>query len=252
MGFGCGKVVWARNKDRLRTWWKTIYRQPLDHVAFQSDGVLTAQWAKPFLHDLPRNVDIMDIDIFAIRRRIESCPQVRSVVVERQYPDVVKITVQERVPILRLLINDGQSPREMLIDKEGVIFHGEMISEAERRALPFLGGVILKRTKDGSYEKIPALDKVYRLLHIARTKYWPIYAQMEVISIEKLKKKTVPWSKISVRCQCASAIIFGDNDFDEQLKRLDFILNTPKIRNRLPVERIDLSLGGDAVVKFGP
>jgi hypothetical protein len=138
----------------------------------------------------------------------------------------------------------------MFVDKEGVVFFCEKISELERKMMPFLSGTTLKRTADGQYENVEDLEKVCKLLTLAKTKYWPIYVQMEVISIEKLRKKNVPWSKINVRCHCASVVVFKDNDFDEQLKRLSFILSTQKVRNNLPVERIDLSFGKDAIINF--
>ncbi|MDR1434861.1 MAG: FtsQ-type POTRA domain-containing protein [Puniceicoccales bacterium] len=245
-----GNLLWSEIGAPLRAWSKSIYKQPLNCVKFKSNGVLTPQWVKPFLPDLRIGVDMMDIDIFAIKQKIETCSQIKTAVVERQFPGTLKITVEERIPLLRLLVRDGKLTNEMLIDGEGVVFHGEEISEFDRRSMPFLSGIVLKKTRDGYYEQVPMLDKVYRLIHIAKTKYWSIYAQMEVISIEKLKKKSVPWSRIDVRCQCASLVIFEDGDFDEQLKRLDLLLNTPKIRERLPVERIDLSLGKNAAIKF--
>jgi cell division septal protein FtsQ len=245
-----GKFLWLHFRENANTLLKSVYKQPLERVIFQSDGALTSQWVKPFLGDIRKGIDMMDVDIFALKRRIETCLQVKKVVVQRQFPGTLKMTLEERIPVLRLLVREGESVREMLIDGEGVVFYGESIPELERRTMPFLSGVVLKKISAGRYENIPTLDKVYQLLHIAKTKYWPIYAQMEVVSIEHLKKKSVPWSRINVRCQCAASVIFKDNDFDEQLKRLDFILNTPKIRDSLPVERIDLSLENDAVVKF--
>jgi hypothetical protein len=192
----------------------------------------------------------MEIDIFTIKRNIEQCSQIKEAHIERQFPDTIKVTLKERIPILRILVRDGQSHREMFVDGEGVIFSCESIAEIERKMMPFLSGMTLKRMGDGGYEKVETLEKVCELLTLAKTKYWPIYAQMEVISIEKLRKKNVPWSKINVRCHCASTVIFKDSDFDEQLKRLSFILSTQKVRNSLPVERIDLSFGKDAVINF--
>jgi hypothetical protein len=249
IGFG-GHFLWLKFQKSAAVWLKSIYKQPLERIVFQSDGVLTSRWVKPFLADIRKGVDLMDVDIFAVKKKLETCFQVKKVVVQRQFPGTLKIALEERVPVLRLLVRDGESTCEMLIDMDGVVFFGEGIPELERRTMPFLSGIVLKKISAGRYENIPTLDKVYQLLHVAKTKYWPIYAQMEVVSIEHLKKKSVPWSRIHVRCQCASSVVFRDCDFDEQLKRLDFVLNTPKIRDSLPVERIDLSLENDAVVKF--
>ncbi|MDR1591011.1 MAG: FtsQ-type POTRA domain-containing protein [Puniceicoccales bacterium] len=237
------------NFPRIEEYVKSIFRQPVGRIKFQTNGTLNAQWLRSFF-TFQRGVDIMDVDIFAIKHRIEQCSQVKEVHVERQFPDTIKVTLQERIPILRILMREGHLHREMFVDGEGVVFSCESIAEIERQMMPFLSGTTLKRMGNGQYEKVEALEKVCELLTLAKTKYWPIYAQMEVISVEKLRKKNVPWSKINVRCHCASAVIFKDSDFDEQLKRLSFILSTQKIRNNLPVERIDLSFGKDAVINF--
>jgi cell division septal protein FtsQ len=226
-----------------------IFTQPVCQIKFQTNGTLNRQWLRSFLA-FPQGTDIMDVDISAIKHRIEQCSQIEEAHVERQFPDTIQVTLRERIPVLRILVRDGQSHREMFVDGEGVVFSCESIAEIERKTMPFLNGTTLKRMGDGRYEKLETLEKVCELLTLAKTKYWPIYAQMEVISIEKLRKKSVPWSKINVRCHCASTIIFKDSDFDEQLKRLSFILSTQKVKNNLPVERIDLSFGKDAVINF--
>jgi cell division protein FtsQ len=218
-------------------------------IKFQTNGSLDGQWLRSFF-TFKRGIDIMDVDIFAIKHKIEQCSQIKEAHIDRQFPDTIKVIIQERIPVLRILVREGHLHREMFVDGEGVVFPGENIAEIERKMMPFLSGTTLKRLANGSYGKVEALEKVCELLTLAKTKYWPIYAQMEVVSIEKLRKKNVPWSKINVRCHCASAVIFRDSDFDEQLKRLSFILSTQKVRNNLPVERIDLSFGKDAVINF--
>ncbi|MDR1907090.1 MAG: FtsQ-type POTRA domain-containing protein [Puniceicoccales bacterium] len=230
---------------------KSIFTQPVCQIKFQTDGALNEAWVRSFL-TFPRGMDIMDVDIFAMKRKMEQCLQVKEAHIERHFPDTIKVTLRERVPLLRILVCEGQVRREMFVDGEGVVFPCERIAEIDRKMMPFLSGTTLKRIGNDQYEKVEALEKVCELLTLAKTKYWPIYAQMEVISIERLRKKNVPWSRINVRCHCASAVIFKDSDFDEQLKRLSFILSTQKVRNNLPVERIDLSFGKDAVINFRP
>jgi cell division septal protein FtsQ len=228
---------------------ESIFAQPVNQIKFQTNGVLNEQWLRSFF-SFPRGIDIMAVDIFAIKQKIERCSQVKEAHIERQFPDTIKVTLVERIPILRVLVCEGQLHREMFVDGEGVIFSCEKIAEIEQKMMPFLSGTTLKRTGNDQYEKVEALEKVCELLTLAKMRYWPIYAQMEVVSIEKLRKKNVPWSRINVRCHCASSVIFKDSDFDEQLKRLSFILSTQKVRNNLPVERIDLSFGKDAVINF--
>lgn len=226
----------------------TLLPQPVQQVIFQTDGCLTATWARPYL-SFKKGTDIMDVDIEAIQQVLTQCPQIKSVTVSRVFPDKIQVSITERKPVLRLLVQEGAVKKEMLIDAEGTVFAGICLSPWERRLMPFLAGTIL--TKEGKfYKKVPHLDKVCELLLLAKTKYWPIYGQMEVVMIENLKKHSVPWSRIKVRCQDASLVIFKDTDFDEQLQRLRFILSTPEVRKHVPVARIDLTYEKDAVVRF--
>jgi cell division septal protein FtsQ len=237
-------------REKIKIEGKSIFAQPVRRIEFHSDGTLNGEWARPYLI-FPKRTDIMEVDIFAIKRKIETCSQVKSVRVERHFPDTVRIDVSERIPLLRVRVSDGKIYREMFIDEEGEVFLCEKVAEIERKMMPFLAGTTLKKKADGHYEKIESLGKVCEFLKLAKAKYWPIYAQMEVISIEKLRKKNVPWSKINVRCHQIFSVIFKDSDFDEQLKRLNFILSTPQVKNKLPIERIDLSFGKDALINFG-
>jgi hypothetical protein len=131
----------------------------------------------------------MDVDIFATKRKMEQCSKVKEAHIERQFPDTIKVTLLERIPVLRILVHEGQLHREIFIDGRGVLFSCERNAKIERKMMPFLSGMTLRRTGNGRSERPEALEKVCELLTLAKTRYWPIYAQMEVVSIEKLRKK---------------------------------------------------------------
>ncbi|MDR1303222.1 MAG: FtsQ-type POTRA domain-containing protein, partial [Puniceicoccales bacterium] len=160
IGFG-GNFLWLKFQKSVIFWLKSIYKQPLERIVFRSDGVLTPQWVKSFLTDIRKGIDLMDVDIFSVKKKLETCSQVKKVVVQRQFPGTLNIALEERIPVLRLLVRDGELTREMLIDVDGVAFFGECIPELERRTMPFLSGVVLKKISAGRYENVPALDKIY-------------------------------------------------------------------------------------------
>lgn len=228
---------------------KEIFFQPVEQIEFETDGVLDGQWLSKYV-SIKKGSDIMDVDINAIHDKIVSIDQVKSAVVARKFPDTIKVEINERVPVLRMRVLDGVFRREMLVDADGYVFEGEKLSIMERKSLPFLAGVVLKKNKNNSYDPIEGVNRVCQLLDLARRQYWTIYAQIEVISLEKLSKKDKrPWSKIILQAQFSPRVIFKDYDFTEQLKRLDFILATPMIQKKLPIEQIDLTLQQDVVLK---
>lgn len=227
---------------------RRIFHQPVKKILFQTDGTLTLRWAGSRLH-LPKDVDIMAVDIDQLKERLEQTSQVKSAFIERKFPDTLLVKITERKPLLRVLVQEKRKKNALLVDEEGFIFSGENVPVVERKQLPFLDGTVVKK-KDGNYQRIEGLHRVRELLTLARAMYWQLYAQMEVISIEHSCKKAYPWSRIKIRCQFASQVIFKDKDFDEQLKRLDFILSTPRVKQRIPVAKIDLSYMKDGVVQF--
>lgn len=227
---------------------REIFHQPLKKILFQTDGTLTLQWAGSQLH-LPKDIDIMAVDIGELKGRLEETSQVKSAFIERRFPDTLFVKIAERKPLLRVLVQEKRKKKELLVDEEGIVFSGEHVPVIDRQQLPFLDGTALKK-KGNHYQRIEGIYRVCSLLTLAKTKYRQLYAQMEVVSIEHSCKKAYPWSRIKVRCQFASQVVFKDGDFDEQLKRLDFILSTPRVKQRLPVAKIDLSYTKDGVVQF--
>lgn len=248
LGVGYYCVKCCDFSRHLMTWQKQILKQPVKQILFHTDGNLTALWCKKYL-SLPNDTDILDVDIAALQRSIGKCPQVKNITVMRKFPDTIAIEIEERKPILRLMVQEGRAKKIMFIDGDGVVFPLEIGDNFTQNQLPFLSGIALVKEGDG-YQKVPNVDKIQELLTIAKAKYWPIYTQIEVVEMSSLNRVNAPWSKIKMRCQFASQVIFKDNDFDEQLKRLDFILNTPKLKSRIPVNRIDLTYPKDAVVRF--
>lgn len=243
---GVGYCFRSQIKARL----DELCDQRVHRIEFESDGVLDAKWIKQKV-SIRKDANIMSVDIHQIGHELAGHSQVKSVAVSRKFPNVIKISIKEHIPIMRIKVLDGVIRKEMLIDEEGIVFHGENFTPFELKSIPFLSGVVLKRDQTKRYSPIENMEKVCRLLSLAKQKYWPIYTQMEVISMEKLSAKDHrPWSKIIIKSRFAQEVVFKDENFEEQLKRLDFIVNTPFVREKLPVKRIDLTLKDDAVLKL--
>lgn len=74
---------------------------------------------------ITRNDNVMRADIETIRQRVESIPSVRCCEVQRVYPDMVIIRIEERVPIAALLVNN----RAFEIDEEAVVLRELELSD---------------------------------------------------------------------------------------------------------------------------
>jgi hypothetical protein len=220
-----------------------------------SNGVLSADWVKGII-SVKKDIDIMDVDIFEIKNKFKSFKQIEHVEVKRVFPDTIKINIAERHPVLLVLvqerINGNLIRSQMLVDSQGVVFYGVGYAKNMIDDLPYLDGAMIKKNKQfGQYECTDSIDRIAELMSMAKKKYPNIYSQFEVVSSDKIVgNRVVPWQRIKIKCGFAKEVIFGDTDFEEQLRKLNFVLSNPKIRDKLPVYRLDITVGKEVVVKF--
>jgi hypothetical protein len=245
-------VLLAERYPNIR---KAIFSQPVKKIDFLSDGVLSAHWASAVV-SVKKDVDIMDVNILEIRDKLKLFRQIKYVEVKRAFPDTIRINVKERRPILRVLVQKKDSGKitkdQMFVDSEGVVFHALGYSKEMIARLPYLDCAMIRKAKHSDqYECTNGIDGIATLMSMAEKDYPNIYSQFEVVSCDKIdKKRAVPWQRIKIRCSFANEVIFSDNDLKEQLKKLDFVLSDPKVSNRLPLLKLDFTLGKEVVVKF--
>jgi cell division septal protein FtsQ len=232
-----------------------LFTQPVRRIDLLSDGVLSAHWAKNIV-SVKKDIDIMDVNIFEIKDRFELFRQIKHVNVKRVFPDTIKIHISERWPVLRVLVQEkdnGKTIRtQMLVDSEGVVFPGMGYSKDTVNSLPYLDGAMIKKDKrSNQYECTDGIDRIAELMSMVRKNYPYMYSQIEVVSSDRIAgQHATPWQRIKLRCSFAREVILSDSDFEEQLSKLDFVLSDPKVSNRLPVHRLDVTVGKEVVVKF--
>src|SRR5690606_37012321 len=98
-GFFEVKHVWETNPSRLTAPTKG---EPIRDLAVRTDGVLDESWVRRTL-DLPKDASLMAIDLVDLKGRLEESGQVSKAVLERRFPDVLAITLQERAPVARVV-----------------------------------------------------------------------------------------------------------------------------------------------------
>jgi cell division protein FtsQ len=229
-----------------------------DHLTLSSDGVLNkdAAWLKRTLA-LPRNATLMGLDLQQAQNRIKASGQVASVVLVRNFPATLSVTVAERSPVARVMAQSADgTTRPFLVAREGVIYEGVDYDPATIGSLPWLDGVRLVRSGQG-LAPIAGMESVSDLLVRARLEADHLYRTWTVLSLEHLQSD----GQIEVRTQDGLKIIFGtEEDYFRQLSRLDVLLDkiaaVPAARTL--VREINLSLGArpnsqevDVPVTFG-
>src|SRR5690606_13617764 len=114
---------------------------PIETVSVESDGVITTDWTLRYL-EWQDGRNLLDVDIADIKSRLERVGQIRSAQVERVFPDELRIRVEERAPVARILAQRASGEKLVLyVDAEGEVFEGIELTRAMTRYLPLLDGI---------------------------------------------------------------------------------------------------------------
>ena len=227
---------------------------PISQILFQTDGTLKRGWLREAV-DIPRNRGILDIDIQQIKQRLEEEGQVRSATVERIFPNILKVSIHENVPILKVVILDQHKRRkQLLVAEDGTVYAGQGYSQATLKQLPYLSGVRLKRIAERDSETfapIPGMEVVAELLEKARAQFPEFYGTWSRLSCEYFDgRPDFPGAVIEVHSLTAGKVLFLPVDFDRQFERLEYVLEYAKKNRMRNLEYVDLSLNGQVALKY--
>jgi cell division septal protein FtsQ len=223
--------------------------KPIQQLMFETDGVLPNAWLASVVQ-LEPGTTMMEADIHAMKRLLKAERQVISASVERIFPDSLKVSIREQVPVLRIAVAQADgAPEQRIVSREGTIYRGIGYSKATLGRLPFVRPY---QHSDGSYEPMLGIDRVSDLLNLAREMEPGFSKTWRVVSLENYTgDETMPGEVIEIRSSMVDRIIFGaSGDFGQQLDRLRVIMDYVRSRGNPSLKRIDLSLRGSAAVQF--
>lgn len=223
--------------------------KPVQRILFDTDGVLPDNWLGSMI-ELRRGMNLMEIDIHDMKRRLEAHGQVKSASVERVFPDTLKIRVREREPVLRMRIaGTGNRTELRIVARDGTLYEGVGYPGATLRRMPYL---VPYRHADGRIQPMRGIERVADLLEVTRRTQPNFFRTWQLVSLQHYTgDPDLPGQVIEVRTATVPRIIFGlSTDFAQQLDRLAVVLNYVQNRGNPALKRIDLSLRESAAVQF--
>ena len=226
-----------------------VTASPVERIEFYTNGVLTERWLEDTI-GLQIGMPIMEIDIFALKTRLERNSQVKSASVERVFPSGLRIDITEREPVMRLLTVDSNGKRSLrLVARDGIVYRGIDYSITALKQLPYLQPY---QHADGSYLPLRGMEPVVKLLDLTRSVQPKLFNTWQVVSLQYYNGRTgLPGQVIEVRSTIVPKIVFGvSKDAALQLDRLAYILNYFEKNGDPSLKRIDLSLRGAAAVQL--
>ena len=124
---------------------KFFFKNPdynVQHLEVSLDGVLTVPELKART-GLTEGINIFHLDLGAAEKILNDLPEVKKAHVERVLPNTIQVSIERRIPILRLVASSEESfvpGQSFVIDNEGIVICPQKL-DAYLLELPLLEGV---------------------------------------------------------------------------------------------------------------
>ena len=240
-----GGLVMYETTDQLN-----IFSQSgaLKKVKLDTDGVLNYKWFAKNIQ-LPKGENLMQVNIFDLKKELEAQPQIKNAIIEREFPDGLKILLKEYKPVARVVTKEAGRKRLLLVANDGHVYAGSCYSRELLQELPYLSGVRL--AKNGKkYQSLEGMLIVAELLEVAQNGYPELYRSFKEISCRKFSgKPDEVGGVVKIKTADSHEIVFLAKNFPLQLSRLDYIMQHSKENGLRDIGTIDLTLGDHAVIK---
>lgn len=215
---------------------------PIKTIEIETDGSLSRVWVNNHL-DLGEEANLLSVDISGIESKLKAIGQVKKVEVERRFPDTLRVLIEERRPVARMVAQRSNGERLfMYVDADGILFESEWVEPATSNRLPYLEVKSLKKVGD-RYLPVDDVKPAMRLLEVASGVAPHIYGTWRVLTVSESHRISVSSPRVK------EAIFHAKHDYIQQLARLDYILDYYRTRQSEPIGHVDLTLGDQVPVK---
>lgn len=191
-----------------------------------------------------RGENLIEMNLTAVHYRLSQMPYIAGVQVERKLPSTLRIVINERLPVAKLM---PFSPKGNLlaqtvyyIDSGGFVMKPK---EGEKlKLLPLITGISIDEVRAGEFiEK----EEVLSALNLLRASTH--YGLGGALDLRRLEIQDL--GIISVRTRERGLIRFRSDHLDEQIKRLQLILAYTQ-RNHKYIRTVDLTPERNVPVTF--
>lgn len=215
---------------------------PINNIEIETDGSLPLSWVERYL-ELDEADNLLSIDLSDMKARLEMIGQIESAELERVFPDTLRVSIIERMPVARLLVQEANGDKlHLYTDAQGTVFESKQMDRSLARSLPYVKGVALKRSQNG-FSNIEEMVSVSELLKEAQAIAPHIYQTWRVVT--PLQNDTV-----EIKNHRKVKVMFSlKQDLRAQLSKLDFITDYYRGRLSKQMEYVDLTLGDQVPVR---
>ncbi len=193
----------------------------LNRFMVQTDGILSeADVASAARVELGMN--LMTIDLKAVRERLAELPMVTSVEINRELPDLLQVKIEERVPLAWLScppqgVRPRNTARGFLIDEHGEVFRCQKLLK-RFLDLPVIETYHLPMPSEGAQLDSDVIKEAIRLVKESNRLFADDGLQIEEVRVRN------PYS-LTCRYNTLMEVTFGLKEIDRGLQDLRWIIS---------------------------
>ena len=197
----------------------------IQHIQIENTKLIS-QAALIQLLDLERNADsIFSVSAKELSLRLEKDPDIESVIVEKRFPDTLRIIVNERVPYAKIRLNS----RDRLIDYNGIVLWRELEGN---RLIPLILGVEIDKLVPGEPCPDGILENALEILRIGDQCGCRRFIEITEIDMRGL-------NKVVINTRERILIMMKLEDVKRQLEKLMLVLADCERRGKA-IRKVDL------------
>ena len=194
--------------------------------------------------------ELASINPFEIKAALEASGQIRSANLEKDFPNRLNVTIQERLPVVMLAAMDADNQLSFwAIDEEGVIYKPFDLKRMKALKLPFVEGLQIKEIEDG-VTQVEGIDKVHYLLQLLKKDAYEVFNDIRSVSLLQYNHGEPELGAVIImRGTQIKKLVFGVENFEYQIIKLIGVLSVAGKIQLSEKNVVDLSYSGDAIVR---
>ncbi|MDR2778707.1 MAG: FtsQ-type POTRA domain-containing protein [Puniceicoccales bacterium] len=224
----------------------------LKKIIFNTDGKITPTWLAHELH-LKKGTDLFALDISSMKERLETISQIRSVFIEKRYPDALFIKINECLPILKFVANINDEKKLFLVDEgDGRIF-SPICYDPEDISTILPVNLVLQASDIKKLQFLPqvGISTVKELIMMLKDEFPNIFQSIKFLDLRNYDDRPgAIWSTIRLHLKNEITIVLGPQNFHIQLIKLDYLLNEKCKHNLHRIKKITISASNNAVLEY--
>lgn len=190
-------------------------------IVFFSDGQLTQNWFEDHFSAL-KTKGLLSIDIAGLQAALLRNPQIMTAAVERHFPNTLKVTLRERLPIGRIKLKLSGQTATYYVARDGMLFTSALYRSSA--TLPYFSGASIRQGESG-LTPLMGIATLSEILEGLKNNFPDLSIQLSLIDLTDWTFPITAQTSVCLQLRSGTKLRFSPEGIPTQLDRLKETLN---------------------------